>query len=96
MVVSQRETRWHRGGFYKRVDLRTLGGDRNSRLSDFHSFFQAGTAIKIERVADLMRRADEILAAIDLSNEPILITSNETPIAYLASVRDSESMQRKL
>lgn len=52
--------------------------------------------MKVELVTNLKRQATKILADLHLSKEPVLITENGKPPAYLVDVQDYEFMQRRL
>lgn len=52
--------------------------------------------MKVELVTSLKRQATKILAELHLSKEPVLITQNGKPSAYLVDVDDYEFMQRRV
>ncbi len=52
--------------------------------------------MKVELVTNLKRQATKILADLNLSKEPVLITEHGKPSAYLVDVEDYEFMQRRL
>lgn len=52
--------------------------------------------MKVELVTALKRQATKILAELHLSKEPVLITQNGKPSAYLVDVDDYEFMQRRV
>ena len=52
--------------------------------------------MKVELVTNLKRQAAKILADLNLSKEPVLITEHGKPSAYLVDVEDYEFMQRRL
>ena len=52
--------------------------------------------MKVELVTNLKRQATKILAELQLSKEPVLITEQGRPSAYLVDVQDFEFMQRRL
>ncbi|MBE0494297.1 MAG: type II toxin-antitoxin system Phd/YefM family antitoxin [Thiomicrospira sp.] len=52
--------------------------------------------MKAEMVTTLKRQATKILADLSLSHEPILITEQGRPAAYLVNVEDYEFQQRRL
>jgi len=53
-------------------------------------------SMKVELVTNLKRQATKILADLNLSKEPVLITEHGKPSAYLVDVEDYEFMQRRL
>ena len=52
--------------------------------------------MKVELVTTLKRQATKILAELNRSKEPVLITEHGQPSAYLVSVEDYEMMQQRL
>ena len=52
--------------------------------------------MKIEPVTNLKRQATRILADLQVSKEPVLITEYGQPSAYLVDVQDYEFIQRRL
>lgn len=52
--------------------------------------------MKVELVTSLKRQATKILSELHLSKEPVLITQNGKPSAYLVDVDDYEFMQRRV
>lgn len=52
--------------------------------------------MKVELVTSLKRQATKILAELHLSKEPVLITQNGKPKAYLVDVEDYEFMQHRV
>lgn len=52
--------------------------------------------MKVELVTSLKRQATKILAELNDSKEPVLITEHGKPSAYLVDVKDYEFMQRRL
>lgn len=52
--------------------------------------------MKVELVTNLKRQATKILAELNDSKEPVLITEHGKPSAYLVDVKDYEFMQRRL
>lgn len=52
--------------------------------------------MRVELVTNLKRQATKILAELQASKEPVLITEHGQPSAYLVDVQDYEFMQRRL
>ena len=52
--------------------------------------------MKVELVTNLKRQATKILADLQATKEPVLITEHGKPSAYLVDVDDYEFMQRRL
>ncbi len=52
--------------------------------------------MKVELVTTLKRQATKILADLQKSKEPVLITEHGQPAAYLVNVEDYELMQEQL
>ncbi len=52
--------------------------------------------MKVELVTTLKRQATKILADLHASKEPVLITEQGQPSAYLVDVDDYEFMQRRM
>lgn len=52
--------------------------------------------MRTELVTTLKRKATELLADLERSREPILITQHGVPSAYLVDVESYESLQRRL
>ncbi len=52
--------------------------------------------MKVELVTTLKRRATKILADLQESKEPVLITEHGQPSAYLVDVDDFELMQDRM
>lgn len=52
--------------------------------------------MRTELVTTLKRQASELLADIEQSKEPILITQHGLPSAYLVDVESYELMQRRM
>lgn len=52
--------------------------------------------MKVELVTNLKRQATKILADLQSTKEPVLITEHGKPSAYLVDVDDYEFMQRRL
>lgn len=52
--------------------------------------------MKVELVTTLKRQATKILAELNRSQEPVLITEHGKPAAYLVDVQDFELMQQRL
>lgn len=52
--------------------------------------------MKVELVTNLKRHATKILADLQSTKEPVLITEHGKPSAYLVDVDDYEFMQRRL
>ncbi len=52
--------------------------------------------MKVELVTNLKRQATKILADLQSTKEPVLITEHGKPSAYLVDVDDYELMQRRL
>ena len=52
--------------------------------------------MKVELVTTLKRRATTILADLNVSKEPVLITQHGRPAAYLVDVEDYEFTQQRL
>jgi prevent-host-death family protein len=52
--------------------------------------------MRIELVTTLKRQATELLADIEKSKEPILITQHGLPSAYLVDVESFELLQRRM
>lgn len=52
--------------------------------------------MKTELVTTLKRRATEIITALQVDHDPVLITQHGRPAAYLIDVDTFEGLQRKL
>ena len=52
--------------------------------------------MKVELVTSLKRQATKILAELNDSKEPVLITEHGQPSAYLVDVDDYEMMQKRM
>ncbi|MGR6980511.1 type II toxin-antitoxin system Phd/YefM family antitoxin [Testudinibacter sp. P27/CKL/0425] len=52
--------------------------------------------MKVELVTSLKRQATQILADLNQSKEPVLITEYGKPAAYLLAVDDYQFMQQRL
>lgn len=52
--------------------------------------------MRTELVTTLKRQATQLLAALERSREPILITQHGVPSAYLIDVESYENLQRRL
>ena len=52
--------------------------------------------MKVELVTSLKRQATKILADLNDTKEPVLITEHGKPSAYLIDVEDYEFMQNRL
>ena len=52
--------------------------------------------MRTESVTTLVQKASELLTDVECSNEPILITQDGFPVAYLLDVESYELMQRRL
>ena len=52
--------------------------------------------MRTELVTTLKRRATEIIAEVQESHDPILITQHGLPAAYLVDVESYEALQRRL
>ena len=52
--------------------------------------------MRTELVTTLKRQATELLAELERSREPILITQHGLPSAYLVDVRTYESLERRM
>jgi prevent-host-death family protein len=52
--------------------------------------------MRAELVTTLKRRATELLAELEQSREPILITQHGLPSAYLVDVRTYEALQQRM
>ncbi len=52
--------------------------------------------MKVEPLTSFTRRATKILADLHVSKEPVLITDDGQPSAYLVDVEEYEFMQRRL
>jgi prevent-host-death family protein len=52
--------------------------------------------MKVELVTTLKRQATTILADLNISKEPVLITEHGRPAAYLVDVEDYEFTQQRL
>lgn len=52
--------------------------------------------MKVELVTTLKRQATKILAELNRSKEPVLITEHGKPAAYMVDVQDFEFMQQRL
>ncbi|MGM0413302.1 MAG: type II toxin-antitoxin system Phd/YefM family antitoxin [Pseudomonadota bacterium] len=52
--------------------------------------------MKVEPITSLKRQATRLLADLQESGEPVLITEHGRPSTYLVDVEDYEFMQRRL
>ncbi|SEL88125.1 prevent-host-death family protein [Colwellia chukchiensis] len=52
--------------------------------------------MRVELVTTLKRQATKILAELNTSKEPVLITEHGQPSAYLVDVDDFEMMQKRM
>ena len=52
--------------------------------------------MRTELVTTLKRRATELLSQLEKDREPILITHNGVPSAYLVDVETFETLQRRM
>jgi prevent-host-death family protein len=57
---------------------------------------KTGTQMKVELVTTLKRQATKILAELNHTKEPVLITEHGQPSAYLVDVNDYEFMQERM
>ena len=52
--------------------------------------------MRTELVTTLKRKATEIISALDLDHQPVLITQHGKPTAYLVDVETFERLQQRL
>ena len=52
--------------------------------------------MRTELVTTLKRKATEILAELEGSRDPVLITQHGLPVAYLVDVGSYESLQKRM